>query len=229
MERFFTNINRINSVLLLLVLLGGAGSIAWMTLANQPWTRRGAVDVVENESGVEKIVRLNFGRVENITGANTQMMVLTTEEKSARFSSGGYGSGDMRNVLFLTGDAKAARWLFKDQKNLISVTGQLKEEAQDSKDRATQALYFEYVSQDTNHDGTLSALDHVSVGLAKPNGMGFTEVLQGLSRVLSHDLIDSKTLSVVYQKGDVVRHARFSLDTNKLLSDQEIVNVPKTL
>jgi hypothetical protein len=227
MERLFVIVGKINSILLLLVLLGAAGSIAWMTLESSQWRRRGAVEVAETDSGTKKPILLNFGRVENITGADTQMMRLTTQEKSAKFSSGDYGS-ETRNVLFLNGSEKVARWLFKDHKNLVLVSAQLHEESL-SKELPTKALYFEYVSEDTNKDGSLSAKDHSNIALTKANGTDFVEVLHDVSRIFSYGMLDQQHLSIVYQKGTIVRHAKYSIPAMKLDSDQEIVNVPSTL
>jgi hypothetical protein len=228
MERLFIIIKRINSVLFLLVLLGAAGLIAFLTLKSSRWQPRGAVEVAASESGTNKPILLNFERVESITGTDTQMMRLSAQRKSGKFSSGGYGS-ETRNVLFLNGSEKVARWLFKDHKNLILASNQLHEKSAESKEISTKALYFEYVSEDTNKDGNLSAEDHSNVGLTKPDGTGFLVVLHDVNRVLSFQILDQQHLSIVYQKETVVKHAKFSVATMTLISDQEIVNVPSTL
>ncbi len=229
MERIFIIIGRINSVLLLLILLGAGISIALMSWSSSQWQRRGAIEVPAGESASEAQVLLRFERIENITGANTQMMLLSAQAKSEKFSSGsGYGS-ETRNVLFLIGNEKTARWLFPKQNNLILVTAQLREKSKNPKDNPTKALYFEYVQGDTNGDGKLSAQDHSSVALSKPDGLGFVEVLHGVSRVLSYEMIDSQYLSVVYQTGKTVRHARLSVLSLAKETDQEVVNVPDEL
>ena len=228
MERLFILIARINSVLFLLILLCAAGSIALMTLGSNRWQRRGAVEVHETESGLQKQILLSFEKIESIAGANTQMMRLTTQDKSGKLSSGGYGN-ETRNILFLVGTEKTARWLFKDHKHHILDASQLKEGLGNSKERPTTALYFEYVTEDTNGDGRLSSADDSHIGLAKPDGTGFLEVLHDASRVFSYKLLDQRHLSVVYQKGSTVRHTKFSLASMKPEADQEIINVPSTL
>jgi len=225
MERLFVIIGRINSVLLLLVLIGAGISIFLLSWSSNRWQDRGAIEVPGNASTSKPPVLLRFGRIENITGANTQMMLLSAERTSEGFSSGGYGS-ETRNVLFLTGNEKTARWLFPKQSNLILVTAQLREVSKDHKDNPTNALYFEYVTEDTNGDGKLSAQDHSHVALSKSDGLGFVEVLQGVSRVLSYEMLGDKHLSVVYQTGKTVRHAKFSVLSFTKEIDQEIVNIP---
>lgn len=228
MERLFIIIARINNILLLLVLLGGAGSIVWIMSENNSWRRRGAIEVNEANSDTKKQVLLNFGEIKNITGVETQMVNLTTQEKSTKFSSGGYGN-ETRNILFLNGSDKVARWLFKDHKNLVLVSAQLHTESSSCKDSPTKAIYFEYVSEDTNNDGNLSADDRSNIVLTKPDGTGFVEVLHDVNRVLSYEMLDQQNLSVIYQKGTSVKHAKYSVTSMKLESDQEIINVPSTL
>jgi hypothetical protein len=229
MDRLFTIIARINSVLLLLILLGAGVALAWTAaVESNRWHRRGAMAVTETEADPHHPVMLNFGDLETVTGTNTQMMRLTAREKSTKLSSGGGGS-EIRNILFLTGNEKAPRWLFKDQKNLILVASQLRKDSSGAREQPTKALYFEYVADDTNKDGELSSEDRSNVALANPSGTGFWLVLQDVSRVFSHQLVDQTYLSVVYQKGTTVKHSRFSLPSFKLEVDQEIINVPTKL
>lgn len=225
MERLFVIIGKINSLLLLVVLIGVGISVAWLTMANNRWERRGAVEVPEAESSSNKSVLLSFDRFEHISGTNAQMIQLTTSTKSTKFSSGGGGS-ETRNVVFLTGHKKTARWLFKDNKNLILTVSQLHKDSDESKAPATEGLYFEYVTEDTNGDGVLSSEDHSNVALTKPDGTGFSEILHDVSRVFSREVPEQQYLSLVYQKGTTVRHARFSLSSFKLEVDQEIVSLP---
>lgn len=228
MERLFTIIGRINTLLFLLVLLGAATFIAWTIFDSNQSNRRGAIEIADSESGTEKTILLSFGRVENVAGADTQMLPLSSRAKTGKLSSGGYG-GETRNVLFLNGSEKAAHWLFKDHKNLILVSDQLHEEGTKTKETPAKALYFEYISDDTNEDGRFSTEDHSNIGLTKPNGTEFAMVLQDVSRVFSFQMLDPQHLSVVYQKGTAVKHAKLSVATMKLISDQELVNVPSTL
>lgn len=128
MERFFLLVNRLNSLLLLLVLLGAAVAIAWMSAENSHWRRRGAIEVAATEPATGNSVLMAFERAEVITGSQTLMLRLTSSHKSAGFSSGGGGS-ETRNVLFLAGADKAPHWLFADQRHLVLTLAQLREDA----------------------------------------------------------------------------------------------------
>ena len=77
-------------------------------------------------------------------------------------------------------------------------------------DRPAKALYFEYVTDDTNGDGKLTSADKSSVSLARPDGSGVTEVLHGVDRVLSYDLNADNSVSVLYQTASTLHNAKFA-------------------
>jgi hypothetical protein len=228
MERLFVIVGRINSILFLLILVGAAISLSWVTFTATQSQRRGAVEVVETDSGGKAPVQLSFERIENIAGADTLMMRLSAQEKSEKFSSGGYGN-ETRNILFMSGIDKTARWLFKDHRNLILVSTELYGESPTAKDAPAKALYFEYVKTDTNKDEVLSSEDQSSIGLARPDGTGFTEILKNVKRIFSYEVIDQQRLAIVYQKEAEVWLAKFSLDDATQLSDQKLIEVPNSL
>jgi hypothetical protein len=224
MERFFVLVNRLNSLLLLLVLLGAAAAIAWMSAESSHWRRRGTVEVAASEPATGDSVLMAFERAEVITGSQTLMLRLTGSRKSAGFSSGGGGS-ETRNVLFLAGADRAPRWLFADHRHVVLTLAQLREDAA-PEDRATRWLYVEHVSQDSNQGGRLSDDDLSSIAMVRADGSGMTEVLRDVQRVLTYNMPDAQHLSIVYQQRGAVRHAKVSLDPIKIDSDQEIVKVP---
>jgi len=226
MERLFVVIGRINSILLLLALLGAGAFIGWMAWPSAQREERGAIEVPASQTEKVSPVLLRFERIQNIIGADTQMMNLTTEGRSGKFSSGG-GSyvSEIRNVLFLTGDGKKARWLFPTHGNKILVVSQLREDSYGpgAIEKPTAALYFEYVTGDAGGDKISK------IAMAKPDGTGFVEVLDGVDRVIAYQMLDSQRLTVVYQKGKSVHHARFSVTTMTKEFDAEIVSVPDRL
>jgi hypothetical protein len=153
------------------------------------------------------------------------MLLLSAEDRSEKFSCGGYNS-KTRNVLFLSGAEKNTHWLFPSQSHLILVVDQLGE-GDDSENKVpTKALYFEFITKDSNGDGRITSQDQSTVGLSKPDGAGFVEVLTEVTRVLSHEILDDKVLSIVFQSGQSIRHATFSLGSLAKISEAEVVKVP---
>ena len=49
--------------------------------------------------------------------------------------------------------------------------------------------------------------------------------LQGVDRIISHEMKNGDQLSFVYRQGTTLRHARFSIVRFQLDSDREILNV----
>ena len=92
--------------------------LAERTTSSQ-WQRRGAIEVAGGDTLTQTPVFLHLEAIQNITGANAQMMLLSAREKSGKFSSGSGYSSETRNVLFLTGTEKSARWLFPKQNNVV--------------------------------------------------------------------------------------------------------------
>lgn len=227
MDKMFNIIGKISSALLFLILIVVIGVISWSFFGSKQSPRRGEVGVVAMEEGKEKKMLLEFKQLENIKGVDTQMMRLIAKGDSFK-SYSGYGS-DALNVLFLKGADKQAYWLFKEHKNHILVISQLSQDSGESKDLPTSALYFEYIAKDTNADGKLTNQDYSSVGIAKPDGTEFVDILHEISQVYSYQMRDQDKLSIVYQKEASIRHAKFTVSTMKLESDQEVMKMPSDI
>ncbi len=228
MPKLFDAIAKLNSVLFLCLLLISIFAVSFIFFDNNRWRNRGAVEVRESASPNEPAMLLNVERLESILGANTQMIRLTTEGKSEKFSSGG-NDNQIRNILFLTGKEKEARWLFADHKRLILNVSQLRDERRDLIESPTKALYFEFVEVDNNNDGKLTASDSINIALTQPDGTGFLEILKNINRVHSHDILDKEFLSIVYQKSNTIRHAKFTIKSRKLVVDQQILALPNKI
>jgi hypothetical protein len=63
------------------------------------------------------------------------------------------------------------------------------------------------------------------MGLAFADGKGGVEILTGFDHLISSDAIDASTLSVIYQKGDKVISAQYSLKTLKPISSTVITDL----
>ena len=209
MERFFVVIGRINSVLLLLFLLGGGVTLAVMMVISALGRERPARALVaEKTPGTTAPVMLNLGQAERIVGSDTTMIALRSEGTYSKVASG--QPSETRNILFLPGSEKNASWLFKNHRHLILATEQVRKK-KSSDEHPALALYVQYVTTDTNGDGRLSDEDNAVIGLTKPDGSGFVSVVQDVSGVISYDMENDDQLSLVYQRGATIRHARFSL------------------
>lgn len=230
MDRIFGVIKEINSVALLLLLLGLVSLVVVFWPSDSDWERRGAIPAATGDAANKERVLLQVGNVENIKGAKVQMMALTARPEGTSFSSGKY-AGETRNVLFLSGKEKEVRWLFPTHRNVVIRTVQLNQggESTETDKLPTKALYIEFIPHDTDKNGHLGYSDDAHIALAKPDGSGFVEVLGKVSRVLSYDVTEDEQLSIVYQVGKSIRHARYSLESFKKEHEQLVLEIPSQL
>lgn len=227
MEKFFTFINRLNSLIIFGVLFALAALVLWGLGSSY---ERDTSDVVTRASAPASKETHDYRLVEftDIPGANAQMLKLTASKAKAGIDYSSYKS-DTRNILFLTGDEKAGHWLFPNQDNIIHTAAQLttaSDEEDPGKNKTTQALYFVYGDQDTTGDGEITQGDQSRIGLSKANGEGFTTVLSDVDHVYSVSLIGDRSISILYRIGKSLRQARYSVGTLTREFDREIVAIP---
>jgi len=227
MDRFFVWIGRVNSVLLLLLLIGisfVAGGEMWHDLHRH----RSQPVAVAAETSTPRPVRLTLGRTETVAGSDVLMLPLEAERAAGGLKSGPYDR-DTYNALFLTGGGAQATWLFEGNGNLIHSLHSLQQEIDGRQTGPAAAIYIEYSATDTNGDSAIDEADKVTVALAKLDGTGRTDLLQNVTRVVSWELIDERTLALIYQIDQTIWHARYRTDTFTKVSEQPVIAVPERL
>lgn len=227
MEKLFTFINRFNSLIIFGVLLVLA-AIFLLGLGSIYERDKSEVDTRSGVPASKEALDYRLVEFTDIPGANTQMLKLTASKSKAGFAYSDYES-DTRNILFLSGDEKAARWLFPNQGNIIHTAAPLTAadvEERPGRNKITQALYFVYADQDTNGDGEVTQRDQSKIGLSKANGESFTTVLKDIDHVYSVSLIGDRSISVLYRVGKSLRQAQYSVETHAKELDREVVAIP---
>ena len=226
MDRFFVVVGRTNQVLFLLIMLGAAAFLMIALISHLTAMRYGAVEAKPGKSGTALASHLKFGKAEKIHGADVHMVHLVSAAGDSVVSYKGYTS-NVRNVLFKADSEKAGRWLFKDNDGLVVASEQLQEPTDSiGKQGQTRAVYLEYVGKDSNGDNSLSSADVLDVALAKPDGSGLVVVLKDVDNVVSQAYSGYADITVIYQRGRSLRHAKFALDGFKLVFDQELASLP---
>lgn len=224
-NRFFVVIQRINSVLFLLLLLGGLALMAFGFYESSRWERNNQVVVAPQEEG-ETDVELFVGDLEGVCGHDVQYVELEARERGGKFSSGGYGA-ETRNLLFLRGSEMSSAWLFEGNQQLIRVHRALsKEESRSEDEEPVIALYYEVVRSDRNGDGRMDADDGSIIALSRPDGTGYREIESGVRRVVQQRVVDDgATLLLLVQEEKRVMAKRYSLRTFEKLSEKEIATL----
>jgi hypothetical protein len=236
MERFFKIIGRINSVLLLLVMVGGSIGVVWYALFLQGLYAQYAgqydgADYQADSSAAtgtaaeqERTIALHLGDADSVTGTTTQMLSLTAD-----FYGSDHGT-QIRNILFLSPDGPAeGRWLFPTHGNLILENDQIRPWDNDDSLAASVALYFEFVPDDSDDGFNPTEYDLRSVALSNPDGRGFVEVLHGVDEVLSYEQLEAGVLTILYSDVEAVHRARIALNGFTILSDQPLAKIPDSL
>jgi len=228
MNTFFTYIRRLNSLLLFAGLVVFALLVLWGIGSSVERSNRDVVATAKAPGAGEEL-SFRLDEIKDIPGTDAQMLKLTASKTQSGIAYSGY-ERDIRNILFLSGDDKSARWLFPNQDNVIHTAAQLLAPAEDKnpsgKGVAAQALYFVYSDQDTSGDGEITKDDRSKLALARANGEGFANVLSGIDHVYSVSLVGERSISILYRVGKRLRHARYSVATLGREFDREVVAIP---
>ncbi|OGW27721.1 MAG: hypothetical protein A2X56_06955 [Nitrospirae bacterium GWC2_57_13] len=211
-NRIFVVINRINSVLLLSVLLLAAGGLIWTIFVQSQWKRNRSIEVQDKtEQGSAEKVKLRLSNIEQVYGAPVQFVRLETEPKGGKFSSGYYPEAT-RNIMFLTKGLKQAHWLFSKHNFLIKTVVQLRESEGYDRNNPTRAMYYEIIKEDSNNDGRLAEDDAVVIALSRTDGTGYVELNSGHQRIVGHRTVNQGAeVAVIVEKDGKVLYSTYSL------------------
>jgi hypothetical protein len=235
MERVFRVINRINSVLFLLLVLAVGAFIAFQIALRWSGHRDNEVTAVEMDADqTPREVVLTLGMPTTVTGSETVMLRLfgTRKSSSGMGSKGGYG--DLRNVLFVKPDGSST-WLLTENGNRIVDLHEVGPsdfaqagENYDSNTAPTKLLLVSIVALREDEAGG-DGRRPIRIALAKPDGSSLVEVLKDVDELLTYWLAPSGTLSLYYQTGASVHRAQYAVDTLKETSNITVTELPKTL
>ena len=226
-DQTFGVISRINQSLLFIGLMSMLGLGLWGAVfiyLDSHKAREGEVTIKSsNEEGsTKKIIDITGFR--KIQGTDFLMSDITERDPSNHTI---YSGSKTTNIMFISSKENKAHLLFPHAKYLINSTNILSYGSDFNKDQdnSDKAIICQYVKADTNDNNMLDSRDALSIGLIHPNGKDLVEVLTDVESLLSEDVLDAETLSLIYQKGDKVISARYSLKTFKLLSTSTITDL----
>lgn len=223
-SKVFDIINKINSILFLVLLLGVGVVIIFGLVASNNWQDRRAVQVVQDDNEKQK-VELILGSINIVTGHNVQYVELYSRENGGKFASSS-GVGETRNVMFFTGKQLESHWLYDKHNYLINAFSVLSNDATSDpreEKRIAKAIYIETVKEDTNRNGELDGDDLITISLAQPDGTNLKDIETGVQSVIDHDLLaDNNSLMLLFQKENKVIVKKYSLSTFKAESEKVI-------
>ena len=227
-DQTFSVISRINQSLLFIGLmsmlgLGLCGAV--FIYLDSHKAREGEVTIKSsNEEGSGKKI-VNITSFRKIQGTNYLMADITERDPSNHTI---YSGSKTTNLMFISSKENDVHLLFPHSKYMINSTNVLSFGSgfnNKDQDKSDKAIICKYVKADTNNNKMLDSDDALSIGLIHPDGTGFVEVLTDVKGLLSEDVLDAETLSLIYQKSNKVISARYSLKTFKLLSTSTITDL----
>lgn len=228
-SRVFGIINKINSILFLVLLAGGCFLIIFGIASSNRWQNRRAVEVVQNDTGEEQEkIELVLGNIASIPGYDTQYVQLRSRSSGGKFSS--YSGGrKTRNVLFFTGSELNTHWLYQNHTFNINEFSILKQVHKKDKEKAL-AIYIETIKSDSNGDNSLDEDDLITISLTDPYGKNHTEIDNNVQSVIDSNVVeDGGYLILLMQKNNKVILKKYSLSTFKLASEKVINEISKKL
>lgn len=214
MDRFFKNVQRMNSLLPLLALLVVFGAFIWVNFKNHE--KPTASVQVPNDSGESKMFYfLNTG--EHLEKNGVWILRLgASDEKGWHYED---RRSRTRNLLLIPGNRQEARWLFKDQTQRIHHVEKLPE----AEGAFVKAIYIE-AAPISKMDSPDADEDNLTIFLAKPNGDKPVAILSKIDKVIGRHLAGD-VLDIIYQQGMSVRKAQISIVDFKVQSDQEVAKM----
>lgn len=227
-SKIFRIINRINSVLLLVLLAGGCILIILGIVLSNRWQDRRAVEVVQDDAGEEqKKIELILGNIDNVPGFETQYVKLRSRASGGKFSKYS-GGGETRNVLFFTGNELNTHWLYQNHTFIINeffiLHGYIKD-----KEKAL-AIYIESIKSDSNGNNRLDHNDLITISLTDPHGQRYTEIDNEVQSVIDTNIVeDGRFLILLLQKDNKVHLKQYSLSTFEMVSQKVINEISKKL
>lgn len=228
-SKVFGIIQKINSIIFLVLLASGCFLIILGIFSTNRWQNRRAVEVVQNDTGEEQEkIELVLGNIASIPGYDTQYVRLRSRSAGGSFSSYS-GGNETRNVLFFTGSDLNTHWLYQNHTFNITEFSILKQVHKNDEEKAL-AIYIETIKSDSNGDKSLDEDDLITISLTDPYGENHTEIDSKVQSVIDSNVVEEgKYLILLMQKNNMVILKKYSLSTFKLVSEKVINEISKKI
>ncbi len=219
-ERFFTVVQRINALILLVLGTGGLillGAGLWDLLA--PSTRGLAPARVKVEVGRMGKDTLEFRCSGKVRGRHSFVLEAVDESGRTSFSGSSGGRGRVKNLLFVDLDTGETRWLLNGFDGYIPWNslelGFGGGTSGENEELPPDAVLYLVIDSDTNGDGEVTYGDDGVLAVSDTNGSGYSVLKTGVRRVRYFEE-DGGTAWVFFDASEGIMLARVDLAARKL-------------
>lgn len=227
MDQFFLVVNRINNLMMLLILMilfiGGIWALRLFVISyDSPYSDSENISAAPASYNNNATFRLE--EAQQIIDTKTYYSEFVSDN-DLKYDA--LHNRTIRNVLFISGVKDSAAWLFPSNNQLLSVVKQFPSNFTNNYN-STRALYLEVITSDTNEDNRIDENDSINIALTKSDGSQLTQVLSGLSKVLKVMESGKDEMEIAYQIGTDLYQSRISLISFTVLSTQPIAKLLET-
>jgi hypothetical protein len=210
----FVNLRRFNALLPSLALLLMAVAFAWAALTtNKPDPPKTVVPPEQPESLASDVLELRKLDVDLDLGPKLVMLKVVGKKKSGS----AYDNSEIRNLVFVSDDSEALKWVFPSQEQELVSVHPLKNAGGDIK-----GIYVEVVAKSS--EKKTSGFHSSSIYLVSADGTVLKKVLSDVDEVVSKRN-DAHKLRLIYKKQNTVRMAQIDMQNFKVLADRELAKL----
>lgn len=150
------------------------------------------------------------------------------------FSFGSSSNASVRNLVFLDSQTLNSRTLFPtNDQGLLNVTqfplkwvASYDESSEEIEDLApTEWFVYEVVKSDANNDGLLNRDDLFALAVSDEDGLGYVELLSGVSALYGMDMIEYGKLVITFRQNDKKLVMLVDLAQKTILDIKELIDL----
>ena len=224
-SKLFLWINRINSIVFLLILLFGLGFTLMNVLDSFSSHRNNKTitfDKNEDLSKADQQIDLRLGLSSEICGTDLNYVQLETHPRSSGFSSGEYS--DTKNILFAQLSTMKNWWLFSSNNQNIEEVIQLHPSGKNSLScESGETIAIMYVISDQN-------TDLKSISISSIDGDDYQVISKNIDKIIESKVSsDGQFLITIEQIGDKAFLRKYSINQREKTAESPISAISRKL
>ena len=223
-NRFFLYLNRINSLLLMLLFItliaGSLFSIISSLRLFNPYEPDG-ISFDTTNPDTQQQLSFELSDLESVYGQNTHILFARYQKNPIVLGSIDYNLNyTNKNILFINDDEKEPQWLFEGNQQSIIEYQQL---TSNNPDYLTHFFYYIIADKDTNNDNEINNKDKLSVAISRYDGKNYQLLADNITHIYSFSFDEKKKqLRLLLKTNQQRLYQTYSLDDASLINEKVI-------